>query len=291
LIAGADPAASARESFHALSPKTEAYEGHKDLLSDRRVDAVVVAAPLAVRKRIILDALRAGRSVLVEPPLAPTVADCREIIDAAERSRRIIMIAHARRFDAEWGAFARTYIGGQLGKTVLWRCIRAARCNGAWLSELATHHYDFANWLFGPAINVVGSSIRLNPENPDLDTATAIIHYRNGSQLLLSSTCATAGANSIHDCIGASATFLFAPTTQRDEAFPSHTLLTSAGTRTPVPFVRTDMNQEQAKHFIDCLAGATRCKSPAIESLRAVAVAEAAVQACRKHTSVSISAA
>lgn len=67
------------------------YSSHKDLLKDPNVDAVVVSVPTFLHREIALDAVRAGRHVLCEMPLAPTLREAQEMVDEAKRARVILM--------------------------------------------------------------------------------------------------------------------------------------------------------------------------------------------------------
>ena len=60
------------------------FERYEELLEQADVDAVVVALPHWLHERVTVDALRAGKHVLLEKPMAMTVAECDAIL-AAER--------------------------------------------------------------------------------------------------------------------------------------------------------------------------------------------------------------
>jgi predicted dehydrogenase len=64
------------------------------VLADERVSAVAIATPAATHVEIVLDALRAGKHVLVEKPLASTYADGLQLIEEAERSGLVLMCDH-----------------------------------------------------------------------------------------------------------------------------------------------------------------------------------------------------
>jgi predicted dehydrogenase len=284
IAAGSDVSERARAEFAKIAPDARAYQSHVELLADRNVDTVVVAVPTGFHKSITLDALAAGRDVLLEKPMARTVVECRELIDAAEKHKRLLMVAHCRRFDSDWGVFADAYRSGKLGPSVLWRLVRGGVPSARWFMDDATgggplfdaaiHNYDFANYLFGPADSAFGNSIKFDPTCTAIDTGNVVVQYRNGSQLLLSWSWSVHAAF-LHDCLGDKSTFIF--NTTKNE----HQLIDRAGNKTPLPFEPTDMYVTQAEHFLDCVNGAADCKSPASEAIKAVAVAEAVLDACR----------
>ena len=55
-----------------------------------------------------------------------------------------------------------------------------------------------------------------------------------------------------------------------------------------VSFKRTDMYVTQAKHFIDCINGKAKCITPASQSIKAVAIAEAILKASVKGTAAKV---
>ena len=66
----------------------------EDILSDPSIDAVIVATPTSTHAALTLEALEAEKHVLCEKPLAFTVAECDEVISAAETARRVLMVGH-----------------------------------------------------------------------------------------------------------------------------------------------------------------------------------------------------
>ena len=66
----------------------------RDLLTDSRIDAIAIATPVSTHYELALAALRAGKHVLVEKPLAQTSEQVRRLIEEAERRRLILMVDH-----------------------------------------------------------------------------------------------------------------------------------------------------------------------------------------------------
>jgi predicted dehydrogenase len=69
------------------------------LLADEELSAVVIALPVALHHRFALEALDAGKHVLVEKPLARSVAECDELIRMAEQRQRVLMVGHTFEFN------------------------------------------------------------------------------------------------------------------------------------------------------------------------------------------------
>jgi predicted dehydrogenase len=70
-----------------------------DLIADPAVDAVAIVVPPTLNERYAIAAARAGKAMLIEKPLAPTVAECRRIAAAVEQAGVTAMVAHTLRFN------------------------------------------------------------------------------------------------------------------------------------------------------------------------------------------------
>ncbi|MBI4670245.1 MAG: Gfo/Idh/MocA family oxidoreductase [Chloroflexi bacterium] len=78
----------------AQYPTLTTTRNYQDALGDPNVDAVVVATPVSTHQRLAVEALRAGKHVLVEKPLAATVQAAREIDAVAREVKRVLMVGH-----------------------------------------------------------------------------------------------------------------------------------------------------------------------------------------------------
>jgi predicted dehydrogenase len=94
LIGVVDPSAERRDLALDNHPGIATWSSLDSALSDGRVDAVVIAAPASCHVELALEALEAGRDILVEKPLAETSADARKINDLANDTGRILMVGH-----------------------------------------------------------------------------------------------------------------------------------------------------------------------------------------------------
>jgi len=95
---------AAQGSVFAADHSVKFYQAHQDLIADSNVEAVVVVTPPSVARQICLDAVHARKPLLIEKPLAPTGAEAREMVRAAESSGTPLMTAQTLRFDSTLSA-------------------------------------------------------------------------------------------------------------------------------------------------------------------------------------------
>lgn len=77
----------------------QAYSSAEELLSSGGVDAASIAVPTLDHAAVARQLMRAGVDVLIEKPLTSTLAEADELIDLAEREKRIAQVGHLERFN------------------------------------------------------------------------------------------------------------------------------------------------------------------------------------------------
>ncbi len=78
--------------------KTKVYTNYPDLLKNK-LDAVSIAVPTTLHKKIALDALKSGANILIEKPIADTLKNAKEIIKKAKKEKLRLMVGHIERFN------------------------------------------------------------------------------------------------------------------------------------------------------------------------------------------------
>jgi len=138
------------------------------LLSD--IDAVSICTANALHAEIAVKALRAGKHVLCEKPMATTLGECEAMVRAAEESGKVLMIAMNQRFSKAHVAARRIIGSGELGKVLsfsatfahagpdnrnrgkdTWFFDRAQAGFGA-MADLGVHKTDLIHYLTGERI-------------------------------------------------------------------------------------------------------------------------------------------
>jgi len=98
LVAAADPRTEARERF-AADFGARGYPSVEALCADPAVEVVYVATPHQNHVEHVALAAASGKHVLVEKPMAITLAECERMIEATERAGVVLVVGHSHSFD------------------------------------------------------------------------------------------------------------------------------------------------------------------------------------------------
>jgi UDP-N-acetylglucosamine 3-dehydrogenase len=94
------------------------YTDYRELLADPSIDIVGITTHVDDHRQIAIDALQSGKHVFLEKPMAPTVADCDQILRAAEQAAGFFMVGHICRFDPRVVLAKQAIDEGKIGKII-----------------------------------------------------------------------------------------------------------------------------------------------------------------------------
>ena len=156
----------------------EAYTNHKTMLEKADIDAVVVCGPNSLHAPQTIDALKAGKHVLCEKPMATTREDAKRMIAAAKRAKKHLMIGLNQRLMPPHVRAKEILKSGKLGKVLAFRTAfkhpgpEGWSVDGAasWFfkkgsafmgttGDLGVHKADLMRWLLGEEFDSVGGVI------------------------------------------------------------------------------------------------------------------------------------
>jgi len=161
------------EDARAYYPSVEATGTDLDAVMDR-VDAVVVATPPACHALIGLRALKAGKHVLVEKPLAPSVVEAEKLVAAASANDLHLMVGHVFEYNPAVRQLRELVRSGELGRVLY---IDSARLNlGLYrrdvnvIWDLAPHDISITSYLIGelPVAVSVWAEHHIGPWSEDV---------------------------------------------------------------------------------------------------------------------------
>lgn len=126
VVAVADLSAERRDFVTRLYPSIRVTDNPEELLNDRNIDAVVISTPAASHFDLTMRALHAGKHVLVEKPMATTVAEVEQISELANSKALIAMVGHTFIYNSAVRYVKKMIDSGDLGEL---RYIYSARLN------------------------------------------------------------------------------------------------------------------------------------------------------------------
>ena len=175
-----------------------AYDDAGQMVQSRSLDAVVVCTPHPAHAAPAIAAMEAGAHVLVEKPLAASLADCDAMIAAAKKAGVRLGTVSQRRFYQPCRRIRAAIDAGKLGRPALgmvtllgWRdqaYYASDPWRGTWTGEgggvlvnQAPHQLDLLQWFMGPPEELCGYWGNLNhPAIEVEDTAVAAVRFAGG---------------------------------------------------------------------------------------------------------------
>ncbi|GIN39890.1 Gfo/Idh/MocA family protein [Heyndrickxia oleronia] len=195
------------------------YTNHLDLLKDAELDAVSICTWNNTHAEIAIDALNAGKHVLVEKPLTTSVEKALKVEEAVKRSGKNLQVGFVRRYASNTKIIKNFIDHGELGEIYFAKatCIRRLGNPGGWfadkersgggpLIDIGVHVIDILWYLMGcPKVKSISGNTysklgnRSNIENLSFykaadydpsknnveDMANAMIRFENGASMLV----------------------------------------------------------------------------------------------------------
>lgn len=184
-----------------------AHVSPDDLLTHPDVDIVAIASPSGAHGRQALTALRAGKAVVVEKPLAVDAGTAEEIVRLGEQRGLMVAVIAQRRLEPQNIAVKRLLDAGALGRPLLgetfvhWHRDDAYYAHAAWRTSLADgggslmnqglHNVDLLQWFLGPVSTVTGQYATLGHAMGAEDTTVATLRFASGALGVVATSTAT----------------------------------------------------------------------------------------------------
>ena len=182
------------EHARAMAGKygAKAYPDLASILPD--VGVVDICTPTYLHHDMVLQAAAAGVDIICEKPLARTVAEGREMIDACRAAGVKLLVAHVLRFFPEYVRAKEAVDAGQVGEVAVVRLQRDVfrprklddnwfldfERSGGMILDLMIHDFDYARWVAGDVTRVFCKHIG-DPKISPGDHALAILTHANGA--------------------------------------------------------------------------------------------------------------
>ncbi|MGI9148384.1 MAG: Gfo/Idh/MocA family protein [Chloroflexota bacterium] len=180
------------------------YVDYRDLLSRADVEAVSVTTWPGAHVEPVIAAANAGKHIMCEKPLAPTLEDADAMVAAAERAGVKFSVGYQTRFSNGWLTVKKLLDEGVIGRLQSINVVscapsahytpwflRKAEAGGGVLMDWGSYTAYMINWLMGPVESVYGACARfredsyaggvLVPEADVEDTVAATLRFRSGA--------------------------------------------------------------------------------------------------------------
>ena len=199
------------ERYCASHSVARGYTDIRAFLADDAIDVVWIASPNHLHKDQAIAALKAGKHVLCEKPMAMNQAECRAMIRAAKRADRLLTIGYNSRHHPRLSKFREQWQAGQFGAPVRmhgqfhyryphvpddwWRL--DDETSGCWvLGDVGTHFIDLLRWFNGEA-KTVHAHLSNKAYGRSADTAFLTIGFENGAVGTISASVAVTSGGGI----------------------------------------------------------------------------------------------
>ncbi len=195
ITAAADLRKEAREAF-AAEFNARPFASGEELCASDEVDAVYIATPHQWHKENAVVAARHGKHMIVEKPMALSLAECDEMIEAANRHGVYMVIGHTHSFDPPILKMREIIRSGRIGQLAminsmsysnyLYRPRRPEELNtdlgGGIVYNQIPHQVDVVRWLAGGLVKSVRSMTwALDPQRPTEGSHASFLQFESGA--------------------------------------------------------------------------------------------------------------
>ncbi len=173
------------------------YTDWNTLLAQARPDVIDICVPTPVHREYVERTAAAGKAILVEKPLARSMADCDAVVDIVELAGVPAMSANVLRYFPEYAGAKRLVDDGAVGKPATIRTARMAGFpntshsdnwyadparSGGVVLDMILHDFDWMLWTFGPVQRVYARGLfGAQHYNAKLDYALVTLSFKSGA--------------------------------------------------------------------------------------------------------------
>jgi predicted dehydrogenase len=242
----------------------------EEIFQDPGIDMVDVTLPTPLHARFAMRALECGKHVMIEKPFARNLEEVDQIIGAAQRSSKFLMVAQVLRFWPEYVAIRDVISSGQLGRPLMATACRLSdppswadwlkddRASGGMVLDLQIHDLDVLNWMFGRPRSVLANGVQNEAKNwvhclAQVNYAS-LVAYDEASHRLPDDFPYTTGLRVICE----KGILDYSTTSANpyiEEGRPGHHLMIyeTGHKGVPLPFIEGNAYANEVAYFIDCI--------------------------------------
>ena len=194
VVVVADPDLEAARRGQETSLAERATTDTLDAIHDPAVEAVVIVTPTSTHAGLIEAALRAGKAIWTEKPIALSVAETNRVVEIWRETGLPVQLGFMRRFDPGYVRAKALIDAGELGRIEQFRSasrdtfmppVSFIKNSGGSFLDMSVHDFDLARFLVGEIeeVSAWGTVIADErfAEGGDIDTAVTMLRFENGA--------------------------------------------------------------------------------------------------------------
>lgn len=184
-----------KEKYKLKDENIYNYENFDEIAANKDIDIVYVVLPNGLHKEFTIRAAKAGKHVICEKPMAPTAADCREMIDACDANKVQLSIGYRMHFepytqeimrlaiDQDFGDIRQisTGAGFNMNSFDSWKSKKALF--GGAMMDMGVYPLQAARYATGlEPVSVSAQTFKIRPDKIEADEVTSFqLQFPNGS--------------------------------------------------------------------------------------------------------------
>lgn len=174
----------------------EFFTDYTKVIEDPEIDIIDVCTPTYTHAKISIDAMKSGKNVLLEKPIALKLRDADEIINTSKKQGVKFMVAHCLRFWPEYTVAKKIVDQGEIGEVRVARAYRLSPYPDwswkSWLKDfsksggvfvdMSIHDVDFLRWIIGEVEEVYArGGVLKTKDATSYDYVHALLKFKNGA--------------------------------------------------------------------------------------------------------------
>ena len=290
------------ERMKTLYPDIKTTNNLKEILSDDSINAVAIATPVFTHSEIGKLCLKHNKHVLIEKPMASNKNECHELIELAEKNKRVLMIGHTFEYTAAVNKIKEIIESDELGEIIY---ISSSRLNLRLFQpdinviwDLAPHDISIILYLLDQFPKGVNASGKAHFKKGIEDVATTTLNFPNGTIAFIHSSWLDPDKVRKMTIVGSKKMLVY-----NDISTNEKIKIFDKGVEAPPYYdsyaefyfsyrygdiytpriTEYEPLKKECAHFIDCILQGKTPKSDGYSGLRVVSILEAANKSLQNH--------